>query len=241
MWNYFEPRDGCWYHWDLNGAACGFSRNGDEWRAAVTPCMLRDLRPGIRGPEPAPPPPASYFIVAAGREVILRPYFYEKPYYIQFLPKIRLLPEAETRLDLALPPVLRLELAGELELLQFAPFLLSETWAGDDTMSGSLCISLPVPSPVSSFKGVSSFIYGELIFRNHTKATLDIDHLVLSANSLNIYEKEGRLLCESIIVDTNGGGELKVNPRPGIPEGYRTLTTAKKTGWGRSLPAGVRI
>ncbi|MDR1107776.1 MAG: hypothetical protein LBL19_01950 [Spirochaetaceae bacterium] len=238
MWNYFEAEEGRWYYWNLNGAGVYLCREGDVWRMAADSVLLRDIRPEAGGPEGdiSPKNPPGCFALGAGRQAALRPYFYEKPYYINFRDKIRLMPEAETRLELALPPVLRLELAGGLELLRFTPFLLSETWSGSDTMSGFLCLSLPVDFGPSALTGESSLIHGELIFRNPTKTILDIDRLILSANSLGIYEKDGHLRCESIVVDTNGsGGELRLTPRPGAPEGYRLITAAQKNGMGDTL------
>lgn len=243
MWKYFEPEEARWYHWNLNGAEVYLRREGDEWRTALRPVLFQEITPSADGPEPdrAPRNLPEFSAVGAGRQVVLRPYFYEKPYYINFRDKIRLMPETETRLDLALPPVLRLELAGGLELTQFTPFLFPEAWSGEDTMSGFLCVSLPVPFPPSSFTGGSSFIHGEIIFRNQTKTVLNIDRLVLYTDSLSIYKKEGDLRCETVVGDTNGSGELKINLRPGMPGGYEAITAARKTGWGISLPSGMRI
>jgi hypothetical protein len=237
MWKSFEPEEARWYFWNLNGAAAYLRREGDLWRVAVNSVSFQEISPLAGGPEPGLPPEKfpEYFAAAACRRVSLRPSFYEKPYCINFQDKIRLLPEAETRLKLALPPVLRLELAGGLELIRFTPFLFSETWSGNDSVSGFLCLSLPVRAFSSAFTGGASFIQGELIFRNHTKNILDMDRLVLSANSLNIYEKEGRLRCETVIVDTNGGGELRITPQPGVPEGYGTITVGQKNGMGDTL------
>jgi hypothetical protein len=237
MWNYFEPEEARWYHWNLNGAGAYLYRSGDEWRVAAHSVRFQELTPHAGGPGSDPPPAGTreYFAVGTGRLVALRPCFYEKPYYINFRDKIRMLPETETRLDLTLPPVLRLELAGELELVRFTPFLLSETWSGEDTMSGSLCACLPTAFHPSGFTGASSLIHGELIFRNHTKTVLDIDRLVLYTNSLGIYEKEGRLRCETITVDAVGGGEFKINLRPGAPDGYGTVALPRKNGVGNIL------
>jgi hypothetical protein len=243
MWNYFEPEEGRWYHWNLNGAVIYLRRDGDAWRAAVRPVPLRELSPQAGGPGTDLPPGElpGYVVASSGRKAALRPYFYEKPYYITFREKVCLAPEAETRLDLALPPVFQLEPAGEPELFRFTPFPLSEAWAGDNTMSGFLCASLPARLLPPDFQALSSFIHGELIFRNHTKTVLEIERLVLNTNSLGVYEKAGRLRCETAVVDTNGGGELKVNFLPGAPEGYGAVTPAKKTGWSLSLSPGVRI
>jgi hypothetical protein len=237
MWNYFEAEEGRWYFWNLNGAAVYLRREGDEWRVAANSIVFRDLSPHVGGPEPDLPPKnlPEYIVRGAGRQVSLHPYFYDKPYYINFRDKLRLMPEAETRLDLALPPMLRLELAGELELFRFTPFLLSEAWSGNDPMFGFLCLSLPAGFFPSVFAGGSSLIQGELVFRNHTKTILDIDRLILDTNSLTIYKKEGRLCCERIIVDTNGGGELRITPQPGAPEGYTSITTAQKNRMGDAL------
>jgi hypothetical protein len=230
MWKYFEVEEGRWYVWNLNGAAVYLRREGNVWQAAVASVLLQEKSPLAGGPEPGLPPGdlPEYFATAAGRQVALHPYFYEKPYCVNFQDKIRLMPEAEIRLDLALPPVLRLELAGGLELVQFTPFLLSETWSGNDSMSGFLCLSLPVQAHASRSAGGGSFIHGELIIRNRTKTILNMDCLVLSANSLNIYEKEGQLRCEGLLVDAIGGGEFRLSPQPGVPAGYNTITAAPK-------------
>ncbi|MDR0688760.1 MAG: hypothetical protein LBG08_00625 [Spirochaetaceae bacterium] len=237
MWKCFEPEEARWYHWNLNGAEVYLRREGDEWRTALRSVLFQEATPSADGPEPdrAPRNLPEYSAVGVGRQVVLRPWFYEKPYCVNFRDRIRLMPETETRLDLALPPVLRLELAGGLELTRFTPFLLPETWSGEDTMSGFLGVSLSVPSPPWSVTGASSFIHGEIIFRNQTKTILDIDRLVLYTDSLNVYKKEGDLRCETVVVDTNSNGELRINPRPGTPDGYEAIPVARKNGMGNIL------
>jgi hypothetical protein len=239
MWHYFEPEENCWYHWDLNGAAVYLRRDGNTWQTAYRPVPFREIKDGFGGPDPLPPPkglsspeglPVSVS-AGTGRSVALRPAFGDKPCMLKFPEKLHLLPDAEIRIGLALPPALQLELEPSLPLLRFTPFLFPETWYGENTMSGALYLSLP-----ASFRreprDVPALVRGELFLKNSSKAALDLDRLVLYTDILGIYRQGGRLACETVLLEALPGEDFKMSLRSGTPEGAEPLNLGKKNGGG---------
>ncbi|MDR3161041.1 MAG: hypothetical protein LBU28_05435 [Spirochaetaceae bacterium] len=237
MWHAFEPEEHEWYQWNLNGAAAYLRRDGDEWRTAYRPVLFHEIEDGTGGPEPAPPPEGLpvYVTAGAGRSVALRPYFGDKPSLLKFSGHPHLLPDAEMRIGLALPPMLQLELADSLPLIRFMPFLFPETWYGEDTMSGSLYLSLPQEP-----REAAALVRGELLLKNGTKAALDIDRLVLDTEILGIYEQEGRLACETVLLEGLPGEDFRISLLPQTPEGALRLTPGKKPG-GTLIRRGVDL
>jgi hypothetical protein len=243
MWHYFEPEENCWYQWNLNGAAVYFRRDGDAWQAAYRPVLFHEMEDGAGGPEPSDPPEGLPVYVSAGtgRSVALRPYLGDKPCLLKFPKNLHLLPDAEFRISLALPPVLQLELAASAPLIRFMPFLLPEAWHGDNTIFGSLYLSLPV-SFTREPRDVPALIRGELLLKNSMKAALDIDHLVLDTEILGIYEQEGRLVCETISLEALSGGDFKISILPGTPPDAKRLSLDKKNnGGGTFVRRGVDL
>jgi hypothetical protein len=231
MWHYFEPEEQGWYRWRLNGAGVYLRRDGDAWKAAYRPVLFHEMEDGFGGPEPGAPPeglPVSV-IAGTGRRVALRPSFGDKPCLLKFPERLHLLPDGELRLALALPPALQLELADSLPLIRFMPFLLPETWYGEDTMSGSLYLSLPLSRRET--RDAPAFIQGELLLKNSARAALDLDRLVLDTDLLGVYDQGGRLVCETLAMEALPGGDFKIS-RLGTPPGAERLSPEKKNGNG---------
>ncbi|MDR3343682.1 MAG: hypothetical protein LBT14_13060 [Treponema sp.] len=256
MWDTVTIKDALWYQWRLNGAEAYLRRDGDTWRIAFKTIPFMDMYDDFGGVGEIAPPASLPTIMAAGKgeQVSLHPYVFKKPYFLTLQDKVRLLPDMEVRFNVALPPVLQFELAGDC-LTEGMPFLLAETWDGDDTMSGVLCAVIPqlirpfyygaleslppgssltAPDAPDRFKA-GSLIHGEVILRNRSKGALDLDHLVIYTESIDLFEHEGRLICDVVIVDALGGGDLRMNTPSVVPKGYRKISAGIKDGVGDRL------
>jgi hypothetical protein len=262
LWNYFEPQEARWYRWRLNGAAAYIRRDGDEWRIACKSIPYREIGGDAGGPEEAPPdtpaklpldipaqlpldtPPESLkcrLALGAGTGLTLRPYLRDRPYLAAIRGGLRLLPGMEARFVLALPPVVQFELTGEKVLADWSPFICSETWYGEDTMSGDLCLSIPAEvgtmpgSPETLPFGIPALIRCELLVRNRARTALDLDRLILYTAPVNVYEDGEGLVCDTIVADALGAGEFRMNVQAPGPGQRRILSVGIKSGVGEIL------
>lgn len=250
MWEYFEPQDNQWYRWDLNGASALLHKSGDEWQVLFNQIKFLELQDTFGGPVPAEAPQADSgisFAVGRGKKVGLRPYLSGRPYLVTVQDDIRILPGAETRFDVVLPPLLRFELFSREEPLgEKMPFILSDSWFGD-TMSGVLCHSLPsllIPrcnGNTFCSRDARGFILGtntdsmamvccELLVRNTSRVVMDLKRVAIYTDMLNVYEKDGKLLTEDVTIDSLSDGSLKMSINHGQKKGYRKLTSSLNGG-----------
>lgn len=251
MWDTVTVKDGLWYRWRLNGALAYLYKVGDLWQSAFKTIPFMDMQDDCGGPEEAPAPESLPITLGAGKgeAISLHPYIAKQPYFLSLGDKLCLFPGMEVRFNLALPPQVQFELSGEC-LARTMPFLLPETWDGDDTMSGMLCYALPRPQAPFYYGAIESLppgssltegsradvlIHSEVILRNRTKATLDLDHLVIDTETIDLFEHEGRLIGDVVIVDALGGGDLRVNTPSVVPAGYRKISAGSKDGLGNRL------
>ncbi|QQO09721.1 hypothetical protein [Breznakiella homolactica] len=258
MWNHFEPREGQWYRWSLNGAFAYIQKKDEEWRAGFIRTGYAEMTADFRGPEEADPPDdmETVFSIGKGKRIALRPYLSDKPYLVSVQNSIRLLPGAETRFDVTLPPVVRFEITKDETLAEAMPLRLSETWFGD-TMSGTLCVSLPtslVPrvrntpaggEPENSeaeqdpesilFSDALSLIHCEMVVRNISKVPMDLDHLAIYTDILNVYEYKDHLISDTVVMDGLSGGELKMFVRTRSHPAYKKITSGTRGGVGEVL------
>jgi hypothetical protein len=243
MWDFFEPEEMRWYQWRLDGARAYARKNGDEWRIAVVPVYLLDSDADSGGPEVVEPPSAlSYaFVVAKGRTIALRPLLSTMPYLVFARNDIRILPGSEAFFDVSLPPVVRFELDGGIVLHESLPFNVSRTWFGDKT-SGSLCLSLPTAldprcrdekdSSPGNASGIrkKSLIQCSLLVRNESKAPMELKRLAIYTDMLSIYEKDGSLSTDTVLVHGLADGALKMGIHEGGPDKGRRLTPDAAVG-----------
>lgn len=145
MWNFFEPALAQWYRWKIDGASLWMRKNGEEWRFALDALPFKQIKSDALGPEPANAPESApvIFVVAAGKKIALRPHPSAIPYLITARNEIKILPGSEAQFTIALPPLMRIEHENGSILYEFQPFIVHSTWFGD-TMSGTLCRSLPI-------------------------------------------------------------------------------------------------
>ncbi len=243
MWNYFEPQDNQWYRWDLNGASAFLCKIGQEWQILFNQIQFQDLQDTFGGPHFSETPENTgvSFTVCQGKKVALRPYLSGRPYLVTVQDDIRIMPGAETRFDVVLPPLLRFEISsGGEPLAEKMPFVLSDTWFGD-SMTGVLCHSLPsllVPrcdGNTFCSRDARGFILGmdtnslamihcELLVCNTSKTVVDLKRVAIYTDMLNVYEKDGKLVTEEVVLDSLTDGNLKMTVRHGQKKGYKKLS-----------------
>jgi hypothetical protein len=217
MWDYFEPLDRIWYRWNLNGAFAWLMKEGDIWRTAFKTVSPEKMNDDFGGPEEALPPEGVPVREAVGPRgpAALRPDLGEKPYLVAIPNPVRFFPGAEAYFDVLLPPALRFELSPDSSLSQAMPFALSESWFGDDPVSGRICLSLP-PRFVSRHAGspIPSLIRGALEVCNRSKAPAELDRLVIYPESLSLYTRGERVFSDTVAADFLPGGDLKIRTVP---------------------------
>ena len=243
MWDFFEPEDTKWYQWRLDGARAYARKNGEEWRLAFVPVALLDAFSDSGGPDGIEPPDAlTYsFVVANGRSIALRPFLSKMPYLVVARNDIRILPGSEALFDVSLPPMVRFELEGGIVLQESLPFNVSMTWFGDKT-AGSLCLSLPKAldphcrdEKACSPEGASgmllkSLIQCSLLVRNESKAPMELKRLAIYTDMLSIYEKDGVLSTDTVLVHGLADGALKMGLHEAGSDKGRKLTSGTTVG-----------
>ncbi|WP_304225055.1 hypothetical protein [Gracilinema caldarium] len=252
MWDYFAPQEITWYEWRLDGGRAFLRKNGEEWRLAFLSGSFLDLNPDAGGPEPVEHPGQSpvSFAVSRGEKVALRPYYANRPYLITVRNEIKLLPGAEARFSVALPPLLRFELEDGTVLAEKQHFNLSPTWFGDKT-SGDLCLSLPlmldpqckgeVPTKEgsdgntgidikSAASACKSLIHCDIIVRNVSKNELDLKRFAIYTDLMNIYEQDGFLTGDTVLIDTTADGGLRMSVDSGAHRNRKKVHTGNRSG-----------
>jgi len=251
MWNYFEPENLRWYRWNLDGATAWLRKNGEEWRLAVEPVAFKQIHQESGGPEESEEPDSLIpsYIVASGRKVALRPRLSSRPYLVSARNNVRLLPGAAAWFSIALPPRLRFELENGQVLLDSEPFTVSNTWFGDKT-AGDLCLSLPIEldpeckgeneagtsacdtanQATSKYLGCRSLVLCNLVVKNRSKEAIDLKRLAIFTDLLNLYEKEDRLVTDTVVVVGTADGSLQTNIDDSEYRKLRKIHAAEKSG-----------
>lgn len=252
MWNFFKPKERIWYQWRLDGGQAYLRKDGEEWQMSIVSGSYLDVMPDSGGPEPVDIPEALAisFAVGKGTQVALRPHFGTLPYLFTLRNEVRLLPGAEVRFSVALPPLLRFELEDGTILGEKQLFNLSPTWFGDK-LSGNLCASLPLALDSRSKDEIEStdtmlenadldllartgecksLIHTEILVRNTTKSELDLKRLALFTELMNIYEYEGKLFGDQILIDTGAEGSLRMSVKESSHRNWKKIHTGNKTG-----------
>jgi hypothetical protein len=245
MWKTFEPERGKWYRWDLHGAAAWLKKEaapgGFLWHTAFKAVCLGDaLAAALNcgGPREEDPPGELSFTVShgGGPGARLRPCLDFKPCLAKLGDKLSLLPGAEARFTLYLPPAFRFE-AGSACLDAALPFIHREAWFGD-TMLGVLCLYLPAalvfPAGPEKPVGPAAFVRCGLSIRNRSKTAADISRQLIYTESLGVYEAEGQLCSDRVVVEILSGGDLKISAAP--PKGKPArIGSAPRSGVGDVL------
>ncbi|MDR2072499.1 MAG: hypothetical protein LBP60_03595 [Spirochaetaceae bacterium] len=247
--NWWEPlafRDGMWYRWFLLGAEVLVCRKKNHWYGLCKDRYWRDRTGECTGPEEAgsaDPQGTVLFWNGPGDFVAaLRPLLPVKPFLLNFPWGLRLGPETELAVDLELPFLLRLSAvknhqAGE-SIFAFKPFVVNETWYGDTSMEGVLCLSLNVDEPLGGpatelQENSRQTIRCRALLRNRTKTTVGLDKLPLLADQFSIYENRRELVTDTPVFDVFGSGDFRMNFAS--PDHTGLLVPGNKNGVGEML------
>ncbi len=222
MWNSFNPSNGQWYRWRLNGAEIYLRKDGEEWRSVFLPIRYEDLAPIADGPELASPPtdaPVS-FVIARGNRVALRPSPPRRPFLIDVGNSIRLMLGSEAYFQIDLPIEARLETENGDCVGEGLPFILTNAWFGDK-LSGVLCYYLrqnldPYSRGERKENGESARLFRSLArcklrIRNGTKGAIDLKHIAVYTDLLPVYDSGDGLVTSDILVDSLSDGGLKMS------------------------------
>jgi hypothetical protein len=243
MWNFFEPENSQWYRWRLDGSLVYLRRNGEEWRIAFVPEDFNKLHVDCGGPDKADPPEGTpiSFGVSRAKKVALKPRLNALPYLIVSRNVVRILPGAEASFDVALPPMVRLELENGDSLGEAMPYRLSNTWFGDTT-AGTLCLSLPTALDPrchgetdtgiceEGYENFNSLVHCEIVVRNESKVPVDLKRLAIYTDLLGIYEKDGRLTTDVVHINSLPDGGLKMTVQGEGKKGWHRLTSRSESG-----------
>jgi hypothetical protein len=258
IWRAFDAEEGVSYHWTLNGAEAFLRREGALWETAFMTQSMEDATEKAGFYKSAEKFDGASFIninfsfisVGTGSKVSLHPYVPEKPFILNLVDKLRILPGREIRLKAALPPVLQFELDGEC-MERCMPLTLNETWEGVDTVNGTLAYALgdvaspfmvgeidSLPEMGGSLKdchGASALIHTEIIVRNRSKMPFDLDHVVIWTQTLDIFENKGCLVGDLVIIEMLVNGDLRLTSPPAVPDGFKKISSGVKDGMGDRL------
>ncbi|MDR1301154.1 MAG: hypothetical protein LBK43_01610 [Treponema sp.] len=233
----FEPQDGLWYGWHLNGALAYLKREGEIWQAAYTVLPLKDITDEWYGPKEEIPPEGLLcsMTVGPGTGLTLYPsYISEKPYLVPLPEKVSLVPAAEVRFTALFPPLMSFETEDNQRIAAFTPFTCADAWFGDDTASGFLCLSLRSScitwDQAALCAAPRSLIRCPLVIRNRSKVPLELDRLAIDTESLSIYEHEGCAWSDTVAMDSLVGGNIEMNVLPETRESYRKIRAAVRNG-----------
>ncbi|MDR2768077.1 MAG: hypothetical protein LBB82_07100 [Treponema sp.] len=262
-WDTTELEENVWYRWMLNGAAVYLRRDASLLTCAYTAARWREKSRAafedqgalFGGPMDAPPPSDAVYTVtaSASAQAAITPFLSGKP-FLAGTEHLRLFPGAELSLRLELPPSLRLSASGET-LFSFSPFIVNETWYGEDTMTGMLCYSLRASAPQiadadpnDAFpRNAGAGIVCPLLVRNKSKTVLAFENLPLYTGELSIYElgrgTDAGLCTDTAVIDAWGGGEFRTSVRrPRDDDAYRLLCAGTESNMGDILiKQGTRI
>ncbi|MDR2210907.1 MAG: hypothetical protein LBO65_05480 [Spirochaetaceae bacterium] len=254
-WEPFTPQDGMWYRWLLLGAEILVCRRENRWSGLCKDRPWKERTGTCSGPGEAGmnDPPGDIFWGNSSKypSAAIRPLLPAKPFLISFPRGLRLFPETELTLELNLPFLLRLSIVknhrAEETIFSFEPFILNETWYGDTTMEGLLCLALnmdgifeePAETPGEKAPQTGA-IRCRMLLRNRVKTAVKLSAIPLFAGEFSIYEKDQELVSDTPVVDIFGTGDFRMSPA--APDHARVLVPGNKSGVGEMLiHHGTRI
>jgi hypothetical protein len=233
MWQLFNVNDKEPFDWHIGEAHARIFRDGAHWDVCFSCPPAKDIR---------------YDVIGTGEMACIKPFLPENP-LIAFLPqRISLAPDMEVCFKTILPMVLEIKI-GRYAKIPVQPFPLKMSFEGIDTINGELCVVVP-ETPRLLYAGeiedgragmslagaevTGPFIFSETIIRNRSKQVYEFDQIIISPDSINIYEKNSSLVADLVIIDYVDG-VFHLQTSSVVPQGYRLLTAGQKDGVGTRI------
>jgi len=225
-WDNFEPRDGVWYGWKLNGAFLYLSRVDDDWFWATQPKTRAELNDDFGGPYEgmAPEGLAINRAVCPRQTVGLRPTTLQRPFVVTAVHPIRLLKGYQIHFVLDLPIALQWTLESGDVLARPNTILLSKTWFGDTT-AGTPCFAWPEslrPQDAQNEHPITgSLLRCRVVVSNQSKSAIELKTIAVHTELLGIWHMNGGLRTDIIELEGLGDESLKMTVRtdPSIRDG----------------------
>jgi hypothetical protein len=234
MWQLFNVSDKKQFDWNIGDVHARILRNGARWNV----CFFYPPSQEIR-----------YDVIGVGECVCFKPFLPEKPLIACLSQKIYLAPETEICFKIALPTVLEIEI-GRYAKMAVQPFPLKMSFEGADTINGELCALLPnlpelryageieddrIGTSLAEASGPSLFVFSEVIIRNRSKQVYEFDRIVIYPETIDIFEKNGTLIADLVIIDHMDTGVFRLQTPSAAPQGYQLLTAGQKDGVGSRI------
>lgn len=220
-WDFFNPQEGSWYRWRLNGGIVFLCRKGTHWHYAVKAKNRDGLDDIFDGPEldEEPHDLDQSIAISSGKTVALRPTMINKPIVIDAINSLQILRNQEVRLSIDLPVSYHFELENGETLCRLNTFNLPKTWFGD-TSSGIFCFSWPthlIPSladPTTPQRTYGSMLSCQILIRNSAKSILELKHFAVYTEMLDIRVHKGRMVTDTVLLEGLSDGNLKMSLEP---------------------------
>jgi hypothetical protein len=207
------------------------SRNAACWNVSLSGMSSQDF---------------SCSIISPGNTVCFKPVLPVRPFLGVLAEKFFLAPEAEVCFKLVLVPDLQMEIGRHAKTaIQAVP--LKSFFEGPDTINGELCSLLPgAPEMLytgsiednragaslaeAEKAGPSLSVFTEAIIRNRSKQVYEFERIVIYPETIDIFEKNGALVGDLVIIDYLESGEFRLQTPPVVPKGYTIITPGIRDG-----------
>jgi hypothetical protein len=236
MWQILTVDDKKETVWDAGNVHARIFRDAAHWQVDFFCPLSGDTR---------------YDIAGTGEAVWFRPFLPVTP-FAAFLPqKFCLAPDMEAVFKIAIPPVLQMEI-GRVARTDIPLFPQKFSFEGTDTINGELCTVLPYApellyaGPIENSRegasladaeaaGPSLLVFSEAVIRNRSKQIYTFDRFVFYPETINIFEKNGSLIGDLVIIDYTENSALRVQTASAAPAGYQLLVAGQNSSVGARL------
>jgi hypothetical protein len=236
MWQLFNVNDKKEFDWNIGNVHARISRNAAYWQVSFSGPLSQDAR---------------YDVICAGETICFKPFLPETPFAVFLSQKFYLAPDMEAGFKIALPPMIQMEIGRCTKTnIQIFPSKLS--FEGLDTINGEFCTVLPDAPKLlyagaiednragaslaeAETAGPDVLVFSEAIIRNRSKQVYAFDRIMIYPETIDIFEKNGSLIADLVIIDYVETGVLRLQTPAATPDGYQLLTSGQKSGVGTRI------
>jgi hypothetical protein len=234
MWQSFNIDDRKEIDWNIGNVRARIFRDAAHWQVDFACPLSQDIR---------------YEVSSAGNTVCFKPVLSAAPYVAVLPQKFNLAPDTEAGFKIAFPPALQMEI-GRCTMTDIQLFAVKSSFEGPDTINGELCAVLPdaprllysgeiendlAGASLAETAAPQLLVFSEAIIRNRSKQIYAFDRIVIYPETIDIFEKNGTLIADLVIIDYVEPGTLRLQTPSAAPDGYQLLTVGQKNGVGTRI------